>query len=204
MQAHLIFSKSARASQESGHWNIESQRNTFQLKLPDDNEWCAKYPNWALQVHQPFFVERGKMDRFQVWRSCASVRRDFQKQLCPSHPKKIPAYFNDYWTNSRTMVPWKMSNQLGEGPGLRNRLTGSEFLQCIPMLALETHRSSNVGFGTAWKLFEIPFSCFDTSLKRASECAVNNHSNLSISSSVLRAFSQLFWFQGTSVLESVT
>ena len=92
----------------------------------------------------------------------SSVRRASRKQFCHLHPKRflLGWHFNDYLTNSRTLVPWNLSTQLEEGSSLRNRLTGSKTsLWCTPMFAWQMQRSSSTGFSRSVDLFLDLFLC---------------------------------------------
>ena len=112
-------------------------------------------PIWHFRFTSPFQRTRLNELFWSMKKLCqSSVRRASRKQFCHLHPKRLLLgwHFNDYLTNSRTLVPWNLSTQLEEGSGLRNRLKGSKTsLWCTPMFAWQTHRSSNIGFRAVWK-----------------------------------------------------
>ena len=119
------------------------------LKLPADTSDLSSSPIWHFRSTGPFHRMR-KMNCFEVWRSYGSpvLARPPENSFASCIPQRflLGLRFNDYLTISRTLVPWNQSTTLGEGPGLRNRLTWSKTSsRRIPMLACLTRRSSNIG-----------------------------------------------------------
>ena len=139
---------------------------------------------YLLQTHRPFSLTEAKwiVLKYEEVKLAQGIRGVIWKGLTilvlPA--RQFAWHSNNYFSDSRTLASWNLSNRLGEGSRKRGTdrhdrrgLQGASW--CSPERNVETAERS-------FKPSQAQCCCFDASLTRASGCIVKNPLTLSICS----------------------